>query len=112
CSSDLEDQRLAVGVLELAEELTGLRVKGANVAVAEVADQQVAAEVAEAGRREGGADGRVERGECPSRGRPRGKTLQEVPAGVELVDEAVAWPGHIVVLGGILFGVGDEQGAV
>jgi hypothetical protein len=49
-----EDQRLAVGVRELAQDAAALQAEGVNMAVAEVAHQQGAAELAEALARQGG----------------------------------------------------------
>src|SRR5262249_28727965 len=83
----------------------------ADVAVAEVADQQVTAEIAEPGRSDCHAERRVECGDGSAGGGPRGQAHQEVAAGVELVDETVARAGHVVVLFGILLGQGDEQDA-
>ena len=56
----VEDQGLALGVGELAEELAGLQVERVDVAVAEVADQQVVAELPEVVRGDGNPVRRVE----------------------------------------------------
>src|SRR5262249_49707435 len=104
----VEDQRLAVRVLELTQEAAGLQLKDVDTAVAEVADQQVAAELAEAVRGDRHAPGRIERGQGAARCRPRGEALEEVAAGVELIDEAVAGTFDVVVLFGVLLGVSNE----
>src|SRR5207248_1854297 len=71
-----------------------------DAAVAEVADQQVAPEVAEGGGGQHHPPRRVER--------PVADQPLEVPGGgVEDVEEAVARPGHVVVCRGVLLGEGD-----
>src|SRR5262249_2716616 len=97
----------AVGAFELAGEgVVVPGVVGVDVAVAEVADEQVAGERAEAGRGQGDAPGRVEH---PA----RGHALEQAAAGVEDVDEALAHAGDgAAVAGGVLLGVGDVEPAV
>ena len=64
----VEDQGVALGVGELAEERAGLRVEGVDLAVAEVADEQGVAELPEVVRGDGHPVRRVEQ---PLRGEPR-----------------------------------------
>src|SRR6266699_3252957 len=97
----LDGDRAAV-VSQLAEELAGRGVEGVDPAVAEVSDQDVAAEGSEGGRRQ--------------RHRPRGvepilagEPLQQVAVRREDVDKAIAWPGVVIVFGRVLFGEGDVQ---
>src|SRR5262249_39924316 len=56
----VEDQRLAMGVLKLAEEVAVLEFEGVYVTIAEVADQQGLAEPAEVVRSDRHAPGRIE----------------------------------------------------
>ena len=77
-------------------------LEGIDPAVAEVSDQQVATELPEVAGCHGNAPGRVER---PSRRDP----LEQVAAGVEDVNEAETLACDVIVLGGVLLGVGDEQ---
>ncbi len=78
------------------------RVVGVDAAVAEVADEDVAAEGAEGGRRERHRPGRVELAAAD-------EPLQQVAVGREDVDEAVAGPCVVVVLAGALLGEGDVE---
>ena len=57
-----DDDHVAVGVAELAEEGAARRVERVDVAAVLVADQEVAAELTEGGRRQHDAPGSVERG--------------------------------------------------
>ena len=93
-------------VAELAEEGAGREVVGVDRAVAEVADEQRVVELAVAlqggpGHPPGGVELAL-----------AGEPLEQVPLGVEDVDEAVARAGDVVVLGGVLLGVGDVEVAV
>src|SRR5262249_30871237 len=76
-----------------------------DVAVAEVANEYVPAELAEAGWRHRRADRRVEQS-------ARGEAADEVAVGIELVDKAVAHAGAVVLPVGGLLGVSDEQRAI
>src|SRR5947209_5289327 len=75
----------AAGTAELALERAACRVVGVDVAVAEVADEDVAAEGAEGRRRERDRPGRVEPAAAD-------EPLEQVAVGREDVDEAVAGP--------------------
>ena len=88
----VEDQGVALGVGELAEERAGLQVERVDLAVAEVADEQGVAEPPEVVRGDGHPVRRVEQ---PLRGEPR----DELAAEGELVDEAVAHARDVVVPG-------------
>jgi len=77
-------------------------VEGVDVAVAEVADQNVIAEVAEAVGRLHNTPGRIERASG-------GESLHQCAVGGENIDETIAGPVDRVVLGGVLHGVGDIE---
>src|SRR6266516_3596331 len=95
----------AVGVPQGAAEGAGGRVVGVDAPVAEVADQQIAAEGAEAAAgRHLKAPGRVQ---DATRGDPR----EEVAAGVEGVDEAEARPVDLILVPRALLGPGDVDRA-
>src|SRR5262249_15496842 len=80
----------------------GGRVEDVDVAVAEVADEQVITEVAELGRGDGFAPGRVQQ--------PAGREpLEQHAVGVVYVHETVPHAGNVVALGGVLLRVGDEK---
>ena len=82
---------------QLARAGAGGRVVGVDVAVAEVADEQVAAEPAEAARRQRQAPRRVERA-------PGDQPPDERAVIGEHVHEPVAPPGDVVVQRGVLLG--------
>src|SRR5947209_6957688 len=83
----------AAAVAHGAEESARVEVEGVHGAVAEVADQQGIVKLAEAlERRPRHAPGRVELALAD-------EPLQQVPLRVEDVDETVARPGDVVVLG-------------
>src|SRR5438067_809100 len=103
---------MAAGVLKLAKELTGARVKGAHVTVTEITDQQVAAKAPKTGRGKRSSNGRIERGQGAARCGSRGKAHQEVATGIELVNEAIAGARHIVMFVRVLLGEGHEQDAI
>ena len=99
--------RLAVGVLQLAQEVAGGGVEGVDAAVAEVAHSSRVA-----GARPPKLAGAMASPHGESSGAARdqahlaaGQARRAVQ--VEDVDEAVAGPGHVVVLVGVLLGVGD-----
>jgi hypothetical protein len=92
-------------VLEPAAVVERVDPPGKLAGIAEIADQDVAAEPAEAGGRASDAPGRVEDAagsEAP----------QQLAVGAEYVDEAVARASDDVVLVGILPCVGHEQVAI
>src|SRR6266849_1510431 len=100
----VDRQRLAVAAVELVDEVPAL-VEGVDPAVAEIADQDVAAEAAEG---EGGARHGPGRIEVPV----AGEAPQQVAVGVEHIDEAAARAGDVVVLLRVLLGIGHEEIAV
>src|SRR5947208_3041186 len=75
-------------ILAIAEQLPG--IEGVDVAVAEVSDEQVAAEEPEVGRCEGDPPRRVE----PPQ---RGHAPDQMAGGIEGVDEPVPLTRHVVV---------------
>src|SRR4029077_5089748 len=83
-------------------EVTGRAIVGIDAPVAEVADQDVAAEGAEGRRRQGHSPGRVEPA-FPD------EPLEQVPIGTEDVNESVARTRQVVVLIRLLLGEGDVQ---
>src|SRR4029077_21250686 len=87
---------------ELALELAARWVVGIDVAIAEVADQDVAAKGAEGRRRERDRPGGVEPASAD-------EPLQQVAVRCEDVDEAVAGPRVVVVLAGALLGEGNVE---
>src|SRR2546421_5649379 len=86
----VNSDRAAARPAELALELAGRRVIGVDPAVAEVADQDVAAEGAEGRRRQGHRPGRVELSAAD-------KPLEQVAVRCEDVDESVAGAGSVVL---------------
>src|SRR5205823_895303 len=68
----VDGERMPVRRLEMSLGLAGGEVIGVDAAVAEIADEQVAAEAAEPGGRDGQAPGRVE-------GAARGDPAEKVP---------------------------------
>lgn len=93
------------GGLEVPVRLPGAPPEGVDPAVAEVADQQLPAELTEVGRCLGQAPRRVE-------GVPGGHAPQEGAVGPEGADEAEAVAGDLILGVGILLGVGHEDRAV
>src|ERR1700726_4105948 len=77
-------------------------IEGVDVAVTEVADQDVAAESAE---------GRGGRGPRPGGVHPplAEEPLEEAAVGIEDVDESVARAGEVVMLVRLLLGEGDKE---
>ena len=97
--------RVAVAVGQGTDEEVSVRVEGVDLAVAEISDQQVVGESAKPGGRYVESPRRVED--------PAGSdALNEGPVGVELIDKAVARPGNVIVLSGVLRRIADEQVAV
>src|SRR5262249_45706510 len=82
----------------------GLPLVGVDLPVAEVADEKVAADVAEHRRRHRHAPRRVERALA-------GHTAEQVSAGVEHVDEAEPRARNVEPLRLVLLRVGDEERA-
>src|SRR5207237_10641870 len=78
-----------VGDRALEVEAAALMLEGVDAPVAEVADEQIAAEAAERVRRDGQATGRVQR---PA----RRDAADEAAVAIELVDEAVTGAGDVV----------------
>src|SRR5579863_8997698 len=100
----VDGDRLAIRAFELIDELAARRVD-IDAAVAEIADENVAAEMAEARRRHGETPRRVERTVL-------GKARQQIPVGVEDIDEAGTRAGDAVMLVGALLRIGDPERAV
>src|SRR5207247_2284089 len=77
--------------------------EGVDRAVAEIADEERVVEVAEPLEgRPGHAPGRVELSAA-------GKALEQMPGGVEDVDESISRAGDVVLLVGVLLGVGHVE---
>src|SRR6266566_4757979 len=98
----VDRDRAAAGTTELALELAAHRVVGVDPAVAEVADEDVAAEGAEGRGRERHRPGRVELASAD-------ETLEQIAVGGEDIDEAVTGPRVVVVLAGTLLSEGDVE---
>jgi hypothetical protein len=97
--------RVAVAVGQATDEEVSVRVEGIDLAVAKISDQQVVGESAKPGGRYVEPPRRVED--------PAGSdALNEGPVGVELIDKAVARPGNVIVLSGVLRRIADEQVAL
>src|SRR5215469_13041520 len=96
---------MAARVTEGPEERTGVDVIGVDLAVAEVADEEGAGELAEASRRDGQTPGRVQ-------GAARDQPPFQVALEVEHVDEAVPRPFLVVVPAGLLQSEGDVELAI
>src|SRR5262249_3651047 len=101
----LNHERMARAFAQSTELLAAGWVEGVDAAVAEVADQQVAAEGSKARRREHHAPRRVEVA-------ARDEAAVEVTVGLEDVDKAVARAGLVIVGVGVLLGVADVELAV
>src|SRR5436853_1362851 len=101
----VDGQNLAFARPELADELerpVQLRLERADLPVAEVPDEQVAAEAAEAGRRHRKAPWRVQLAVRRDAG-------EQCATRVELVYEAQALAGDVILPVGVLLRVGDED---
>src|SRR6202035_1836444 len=95
----VDHERLAVGAVELIDKPPA-RVEHVDPAVAEVADEDVAAEPAEGKGCPRDAPGRIERpaaGEAP----------QQKTVGVEYVDKAVAGTRHVGIPCRVLLRISD-----
>src|SRR2546429_1563104 len=100
----IDRHRFAVGRAQLTavrERAVSLRRVRVDRPVAEVADEQVAAEAAKVRRRHRKSPGSVQ---LPA----RGDAGDEGPVSLELVDEAEALSSHLVIASALLR-VGDEQ---
>src|SRR6478752_865000 len=98
----VDGNRFSSGLAQLAEVRTGLGVEGVDASVAEVANEQCAAQSAEAGRCQ----------RKPPRGvqdAARDQPTNEGTVGGEYVHEPVAPTGDVVTQGGVLLGVGDVE---
>ncbi len=71
--------------------MPGDGIEGIDAAVAEIADQQILAELAEVGRRHGDAPGRIEHPAA-------GDAPDQRAVGVEQIDQAEASPDHLVLI--------------
>src|SRR5579862_6046701 len=92
---------LTLSRLQLIDETSVLLVD-IDAAVAKVTDQDLAAEPAECERGPCHAPGRIERTAA-------GEAAQEVPVGVEDVDEAVPGARDVIVLLIVLLGIAHEK---
>src|SRR5262252_8879004 len=86
----VDDDRLAIGLPQLAGPSAGVRVVDVDVTVAEVSNEQITAELAEVRRREGEPPRRVELAAAHQ------ATNQSAVVG-EHVDVAVSLSGHVVM---------------
>src|SRR6516165_7458548 len=96
----IDNEGLAIGAVEFVDEAP-VRVELVDLAFAEIADKDVAAEPAEGKGGARHAPGRIERpaaGEAP----------QQMAVGIEDVDKAVARTLNVVMLVRALLRVGDE----
>src|SRR5271157_1691632 len=101
-----EHQGMTLSVRELAEEGTSGRVEGADMAVAEIAHENVFAESAEVRRRLNDSPGGVQLGLDARAAKPG----QQGPAQRVDIDEAVARAFNVIVLRGVLLGIADVDG--
>src|SRR6516162_1389405 len=97
-------QRLAVGAVEFIDKLTA-RVEHVDLAVPEIADEDLAAEPAEG---KGGTRHAPRRIEWPA----AGEAPQQVAVGIEDVDKTMAGTLNVVMLFRVLQRVSDEEIAV
>src|SRR6266853_138346 len=91
--------------LELPAEGPGAQAEGVDAAVAEIADQQLAGEIAEAGRGGRQPPGRIQ-------GAAGGDSPEQVPIQVIGIDKSEAWTGLVIVLVRLLHGGGHVEHAV
>src|SRR5262249_14500236 len=98
CNAPVELNRLSARVRELTQERPRARIEDAHAAIAEVADQDVVAELPEFGWRLSYAPGRIKLalGARPS------EAPQERPRRRVHIDKSVSGSSHIVVLIGVL----------
>src|SRR5262249_46312161 len=94
--------RIAIAISEWAEGGTGDGIEGINASIAEIANQQIIAELAEIGGSQGQAPGRIER-------KTRNETLRQGPVGVEDIDEPIACAFYVIMMGRVLQGKGDIE---
>ena len=102
-------ERRPIGEIQRAYEGSRRRIKGVDLAIAVIPNQEVVGESAKSGGCYGKPPGRIE---GAGRAGKVDQALDEVPVQIEHVDKPVARPGDIVVLGGILQRVGDVELAV
>src|SRR5882762_11664076 len=100
----VDHQWLAIGAFQFIDE-TAVLVKYVDPAVAEVADEDVAAESAEGIRRTRDAPRRIERPATD-------QAPQQMAVGIEHIDKAVTLACHVVVLFSVLLRVSDEEIAI
>jgi hypothetical protein len=100
----VDSQWIAVRILQLIDERAVI-VEDIDSAIAEVANQDFAAEAAECKRCARDSPGRVER---PS----AGEAAQQVAVCIEYIDESVTVACNIVVLLIVLLRIGDEKVAI
>src|SRR6266404_812590 len=98
----VDDYCLTMRVSNLVDELAGQRVISIDVAISEISNPQSSSECAEARGRQGDAPRRVKLAML-------GEALRHAAVEVECIYDAVAFPGHVVVLASILYGIGDEH---
>src|SRR6185295_9297857 len=86
----------------MAEEIARRRIKRVNGAVAEIADQQFAAELTERGRRHRNCPRRIQR-------TGRGESFLQCAVGLEDIDITVAVARNVVFPFVVLLGVSDVE---
>src|SRR6266436_4125321 len=100
----VDHQWLAMGAFQFIDE-TAVLVEYVDLAVTEVADEDVAAESAEGIRRTRDTPRRIER---PATDQPP----QQMAVGIEHIDKAVTLACHVVVLVSVLLCISDEEIAI
>ncbi len=105
CPQPVNGYGLVLWVPEMIEELARLRAEDIDLPIAEVADQDVVAKLAEVKGRLDYAPRRIEEA-------VRSKAPDQMSVGIEDVHEAETLAMHRVMLGRILLGIGDEEIAV
>src|SRR5471032_1957 len=101
----IDHQRRAGAVADGAQQLAGSDVKGVDLAVAEIAHQQIIAEGAEVGRRHRQAPWRVQHAAWHY------QVLDQGAAGIKLADHAQACTLHLDLARGVLLGIADKDAA-
>src|SRR5438552_18061036 len=100
----IDGQDGIVGILHEADEFVREAVEGGNLAAAEIAYENGVAELAEIARGPDNSPRRIEPGTMLE--------VADVPAGgCEELDEAEAVTGNVIVAGGVLLRVSDEERA-
>src|SRR5580700_3506335 len=90
-----------MGILQLVNKMSA-GIEDVDMAIAEIADQDHSTEAAEGEGRPRDAPRRIERPTA-------GEAAQQMPVGIEHIDEAVPRSRHVIVFLSVLFRVGDEQ---